>query len=158
MKKSELIEVFTTEVNGAEFVTTITKRDNEKANLDVLPVHYRYIDGMYEYVGLEINCVKYYPIRETKCFYFVVDSFEFSALKRHPSRKCRVRKIGKNATRSYCKPTKIEALASFKYRKEKQILLCSQSLNQAKLSLAAIDDKKYIDDSLSVPLPLSDKF
>ena len=43
-----------------------------------LPIHYRYNDCVHE-EGLNITVSKFYPTRETPCFYFVVDEWASTA-------------------------------------------------------------------------------
>lgn len=100
-----------------------------------LPIHYRYNDCAY-LNGLEIKITKYYPVRETKCCYFVIDEWAKHLIKIGGDRlKSRQRRVLKNSLRRYCYPTKDEALHSFKMRKEAQVRHCEFSLAKAKQAL-----------------------
>ncbi len=86
----------------------LKKRDSEES-LNDLPVHYRYDDYMYE-DGVEVMVRRFYPVRETPCFYMVIDHWSMMIQKRIPDRKPKTRRVSKDSLRRFCYPTKEEAL------------------------------------------------
>jgi len=100
-----------------------------------LPVHYRYDDYALA-SGLEIRVNKFYPVRETKCCYFVISKWQ--QVLNNP----RQRRVLKGALRGYCHPTMEAALYSYKKRKEAQIRHNEFALAKASRALAALKDVK----------------
>lgn len=103
------------------------------------PTHYRYNDYAHE-AGLEIKVTRFFPVRETKCCYFVISEHEIvHNLKNFIHPNPRVRKVLKGALRGYCHPTMEDALYSYKKRKEAQIGHNEFALAKANRSLAALE-------------------
>ena len=105
-----------------------------------LPILYRFYEDTSS-DGVNICIQKFYAIRETKCFYFVVDGFEKSCLEVDKNYDCKARKVGKNAARSYCHTSKEAALTSFVIRKRAQV-------KHAKLAIATSEQiSNFFSDS-----------
>lgn len=102
-----------------------------------LPIHYRYNDCVHE-KGLNITISRFYPVRETRCFYFVVNEYDAKAWVTNPKE----RRVSKDALRRYCYPTKKEALHSFKMRKKSQIWHAEFALAKASASLITLQDRE----------------
>lgn len=101
------------------------------------PVHYRYSDYSFA-EGVEVKVSKFYPIRETPCFYIVIDEFEKHMKKVSNGREPRTRRVSKDGLRRYCYPTKQEALNSFKARKRSQISHCQLAFATATQALKGL--------------------
>ncbi len=95
-----------------------------------MPVHYRYNDHVTE-EGLDIRVTKFYPVRETRCFYFVVDEWQNKTWVNNK----RERRVSKDSLRRYCYPTRKEALHSYKKRKQSQIWHAEFALAKAEASI-----------------------
>ena len=114
-----------------------------------LPIHYRYDD-----YAFEIRVTKFYPSRETKHCYFVVDEWNkylIDMISKGGGRemlKKVERRVLKNSVRRYCYPTKSEALNSFKMRKISQIKHAEFSLSKAKIALRNLEDVTDNFDSI----------
>lgn len=107
-----------------------------------LPIHYRYDDYAHEQ-GLVIKVTKFFPIRETKCCYFVISEHSFVLNQKHfiwPNP--RVRKVLKGALRGYCHPSMEAALYSYKKRKEAQIRHNEFALAKAEQALKSLSGIK----------------
>ncbi|QZI93307.1 hypothetical protein SIPHO075v1_p0084 [Vibrio phage PS65A.1] len=99
-----------------------------------LPIHYRYFDTVCE-TGVVIVEQKFYPIRETPCFYFVLDEFNYKIHTAGNDRSDHAKRVGKNSTRSKCYPTKELALNSFLIRKRKQAIHAKRALARTEIIL-----------------------
>ena len=108
-----------------------------------MPVHYRYDDYMYE-EGVEVRVKKFYPIRETPCFYMVIDEFENHMASVTTGRKLRTKRVSKDGVRRYCYPTKEQALHSYKKRKLSQIGHAELAIAKATQAIKALDENKSI--------------
>ncbi len=112
-----------------------------------LPVHYRY-DSYASSEGVKIKLSRYYPVRETECFYFVIE--EWQALINDPKQK----RVGKNSLRKYCYPTMKDALESFKARQNSRIWHANYSLAMANQSLLVLENTEVGEfEELKVGLP-----
>ena len=116
------------------------------------PVHYRYDDYMLE-EGVEIRVRKFYPVRETPCFYMCVDEFEKHMMNVTTGRKPRTKRVSKDGLRRYCYPTKEQALHSFKKRKLSQIGHAELAIAKAQQAYSAIQSKDSIEDNLNCGRP-----
>lgn len=126
--------------------------------------HYRYDDYHYE-DGLKVKLQKLYSVKETPCFHYVVDEWYYSYLKRCDLKAMAesklnhcapVRKVGKNALRSYCYESKELALNSFMQRKEKQIFHAETAISKATLALKKIAGMSVDEVGESVNCGLDD--
>jgi hypothetical protein len=117
-----------------------------------LPVHYRYDDYMLE-GGVGIRVRKFYPLRETPCFYMVVNEFENKMLKITKGRSPKTKRVSKNGVRRYCYPSKEQALHSYKKRKLSQIRHAELSLAKANQALFALKDLNNDFDNLDCGRP-----
>ena len=108
-----------------------------------MPVHYRYDDYMLE-EGVEVRVRKFYPIRETPCFYMVIDEFENHMKNVTKGRELRTRRVSKDSLRRYCYPTKKEALHSYKKRKLSQLGHAELAISKASQALKALEANKSI--------------
>ncbi|AUR82294.1 hypothetical protein NVP1022O_82 [Vibrio phage 1.022.O._10N.286.45.A10] len=99
-----------------------------------LPIHYRYYDTVCQ-TGVVIVEQKFYPIRETPCFYFVLGEFDYKLHVAGNDRSHHAKRVGKNSTRSKCYPTKELALNSFFIRKRKQAIHAKRALKQTEIIL-----------------------
>lgn len=111
-----------------------------------LPVHYRYEDYI-TYEGVEIRLNKFYAVRETPCFYFVID--EWAKVLSNP----RQRRVSKDSLRRHCYPCKDQALHSYKMRKKSQIRHNELALAKANAALNALNDITEGFDSLTTERP-----
>lgn len=117
------------------------------------PVHYRYSDCASK-EGVKVKVSRFYPVRETPCFYIVIDEFEKHIQSVTKGRKPRTRRVSKDSLRRYCYPSKAEALRSYKKRKETQIRHCEYSLAIAKQALYGLDKlKDNTDDVIKIGRP-----
>jgi len=120
------------------------------------PIHYRYSDYSFS-DGIEVKVSKFYPIRETTCFYIVIDELERQMQKITKERKPRTRRVSKNGLRRYCYPTKQEAINSYKARKRSQIRHCELALETAKQAIKGLETPSetpgYIQDCIKVGRP-----
>jgi len=116
------------------------------------PVHYRYDDYMYK-DGVEVKVSKFYPIRETRCFYLVINQFENNLKDITKGRELRTKRVSKDGVRRYCYPTKQEALHSYKKRKLAQIGHAELAMAKAQQVLFAIKDKVDDFDNLDCGRP-----
>ena len=115
-----------------------------KVSIPENETHYRYSDYHYE-DGLRIKLSKFYSVKETACFHYIVDEWEFSRLKRCDlegmaslDQSFTVRRVGKHALRSYCYQSKALALNSFIKRKEKQLFHAETATSKATLALRKV--------------------
>ena len=119
-----------------------------------LPVHYRY-DSYPSKEGVTIKVSKFYPVRETSCFYLVVGQEQvITGTTRTYSENPKLRRVSKNAFTGYCAPTKERALESFKARQNSRVWHAQYSLaiaNQALLVLDKIDPGDFDDLNVGVP-------
>lgn len=108
--------------------------------------HYRYSDYHYE-DGLMVKLLKFYSVKETECFHYVVDEWDFHNMKRWNfeailnlgyDKFINVRKVGKKALRSYCYQSKALALNSFEKRKMSQLFHAETAISKATLALKKI--------------------
>lgn len=119
-----------------------------------LPTHYRYNNyGSEE--GVKVRVSKFYPVRETECFYYVVGENQLLQNGTHTySKNPKLRRVGKNSLKGYCFPTKKQALESFKARQNSRVWHANYSLaiaEQSLLVLGNIDPGDF--DELDVGLP-----
>lgn len=129
----------------------LKKRDSEES-LNDLPVHYRYDDYMYE-DGVEVMVRRFYPVRETPCFYMVIDHWSMMIQKRIPDRKPKTRRVSKDSLRRFCYPTKEEALHSYKKRKLSQIGHAELAIAKAQQAYSAVKDLTGDFDKLDCGRP-----
>jgi len=113
-----------------------------------MPIHYRYEDYATE-SGLEIKVSKFYPVRETRCFYFVTNEWENESWIKNPSQ----RRVSKDSMRRYCYPTKKEALHSYKMRKRSQIQHAEFALAKAERALSKLEHTDREFDNLFAGRP-----
>ena len=106
-----------------------------------MPVHYRYDDCMLE-DGVEVRVRKLYPVRETPCFYMVIDEFENHMKNVTTSRKLKTKRVSKDGLRRHCYPTKEQALNSYKKRKLSQIGHAELAIAKATQVLKALESNK----------------
>ena len=115
-----------------------------------LPTHYRYSNYGSE-DGVTVKLSRFYPIRETECFYYVVsENTLIQDGSRTYSENPKLTKIGKDSLRGYCHITKERALKSFKVRQNHRIWHANYSLAIAEQSLLVLDqieagDFDYLD-------------
>jgi hypothetical protein len=117
----------------------------KEVNLPEKETHYRYSDYHYE-DGLMVKLLKFYSVKETECFHYVVDEWSFHNMKRwnfDALSKCgdkfiNVRKVGKKALRSYCYQSKVLALNSFEKRKISQLFHAQTAISKATLALEKV--------------------
>lgn len=102
-----------------------------------MPVHYRYDDYMLE-KGVEVRVRKFYPVRETPCFYMVIDEFENHMKNATTDRKLKTKRVSKDGLRRHCYPTKEQALHSYKKRKLSQIGHAELAIAKAKQAYEAV--------------------
>lgn len=116
----------------------------EKVKLPEKETHYRYRDVHME-DGVHVVLYKYYSVYETNCFHYVVNEYDFNLMKRwnitaliQIGKEINVRKVGKNAIRSYCHESKVLALDSFEKRKKMQLFHAETAMSKATISLRKI--------------------
>lgn len=104
----------------------------ENVKLPEKETHYRYRDVHMEN-GVHVVLYKYYSVYETEYFHYVVDEWNFHQMKRWNipylagiGKEINVRKVGKNAIRSYCHESKVLALDSFEKRKRCSYFMLKQ--------------------------------
>jgi len=117
-----------------------------------LPTHYRYDDYAHK-DGVEIKVTKFFPIRETKCCYFVICERDYISEKDFIYPNPRIRRVMKGALRGYCHPTIDSALYSYKKRKESQIGHNEFALAKAKAALNRLAGVKSGLDSFDAGRP-----
>lgn len=117
-----------------------------------LPIHYRYNDYAHE-SGLEIKVSKFFPVRETKCCYFVISEHDYISERDFIYPNPRVRKVLKGALRGHCHTSMDTALHSYKKRKEAQIRHNEFALAKAKQALTALSVIREGFNSLSAGRP-----
>lgn len=118
-----------------------------------LPIHYRY-ESHSNPNGVIIKLRKFYPVRETECFYFVVNSYEVLDNGNLIYVDPKTRRVSKKSYAGYCFPTKKQALESFKARQVKRVWHAEYSLalaSQALLVLDQVDVGEF--DELNVGTP-----
>lgn len=112
-----------------------------------LPIHYRYTDAIGE-DGFYLVEHKFYPIRETECFYFVLPEWKYNVYKNGcmPSYAKTAKRVSKNGLRRKCYPTKKLAMESYLARKRKQVWHAQDALNKARYALSQLsEDSKFSD-------------
>ncbi len=108
--------------------------------MENLPVHYRYTDSV-DAEGLILVEHKFYPIRETECFYFILPKWEHNLyINGQISRADRAKRVSKSGRVRKCYPTKEEAFESYKIRKNKQLWHAQNALNIATLASLMLED------------------
>lgn len=117
-----------------------------------MPVHYRYDDYMLE-EGVEVRVSKFYPVRETPCFYMVINEFENQMKSVTTGRELRTKRVSKDGLRRYCYPTKEQALHSYKKRKLSQIGHAELAIAKAKQAYTAVQDLTNGFDKLDCGRP-----
>jgi hypothetical protein len=100
------------------------------------PVHYRYTEGVRE-DGLYLTEHRYYPVRETACFYFIVPEWQWRVMN-VVSYKAKKR-VSKDSVSRFCYPSKKDALRSFKARKRSQLRHAEAALDTATAALKFLD-------------------
>lgn len=108
-------------------------------------IHYRYT----EYVdqdGLYLRESRFYPVRETPCFYHVVDEWDWKHIQTGAKKVGKTRKVSKNGVRRFCYPSKEQALSSYKARKTSQAQHAMDALNRAESALVFLNGIKTVDD------------
>ena len=113
-----------------------------------MPVHYRYNDSVHE-EGLNIKVSRFYPIRETKCFYFVVEEWQNKSWITTKIEK----RVSKDSLRRYCYPTKKEALHSYKMRKNSQIWHAEFAIAKAQAAILKLESTDKEFDNVSAGRP-----
>lgn len=116
------------------------------------PTHYRYDDYAHE-DGVEVRVREFYPIRETPCFYIIVDEFEKHMMNMQTGREPRTKRVSKDGLRRSCYPSKEQALKSFKARKRSQIGHNEFALAKARQALFAVEAEKDEFDKLECGRP-----
>lgn len=115
-----------------------------------LPIHYRYKDAV-DHTGLLLVEEKFYAIRETECFYFILPEWQYKIYERGVINYAKkAKRVSKNGIRRKCYPSKEQALESYLIRKERQIQHANDALNRAKLAvenLAAVSSPDELKDS-----------
>ena len=110
------------------------------------PIHYRYKDAV-DHTGLLLVEEKFYPIRETECFYFILPEWQYNLYERglidYGKRASRVSKKG---LRRKCYPSKEQAFESYLIRKKRQIWHANDALNRAKLAIERLSTIESPDD------------
>ncbi|TDF41936.1 hypothetical protein EYS14_03570 [Alteromonadaceae bacterium M269] len=92
---------------------------------------FRFVDTS-DAEGIRINCTEFFVVRETKCFYFVVSSWEYNMMKMNTGwQPSRIRKVGKNSIRAHCYLDKKKALNSYLAMKKKQAFYSEFNLSVA---------------------------
>lgn len=121
----------------------------EDAKMNTMPVHYRYKDAV-DHTGLLLVEEKFYPVRETDCFYFILPEWQYNMYKRgngNPeSLAKRAKRVSKNGLRRKCYPSKEQAFESYLIRKKKQIWHANDALNRAKLAIEKLSAIESPDD------------
>ena len=108
-----------------------------------LPVHYRYKDAVTE-KGLMLVEYRFYPIRETECFYFILNEWQYKLYKRGVVKfEKDVKRVSKSGLRRKCYPSQAEALQSYKARKRSQLHHATDALNRAKLALKSLEEIEH---------------
>lgn len=115
------------------------------------PIHYRYRDAV-DHTGLLLIEERFYPIRETKCFYFILPEWKYNIYKRGSMQGYAktARRVSKKGLRRKCYPSKEQAFESYLIRKKKQIWHANDALNRAKLAidkLSGIGSPESLEDS-----------
>jgi hypothetical protein len=107
------------------------------------PVHYRYTEAVHE-DGLYLYEHKYYPVRETACFFFIVPEWQYrNKVIEYKAKK----RVSKDGLRRFCYPSKEDALRSFKARKRSQIMHAQDAVSRAKASLKYLDKITIVSES-----------
>lgn len=96
------------------------------------PIHYRYRESV-EPEGIIVIEDRFFPIRETEHFYWVLPSWQYRVFKNGcmPSYAKNAKKVSKNGIRRKCYPSKEKAMESFLIRKRKQIAHAKRALDLA---------------------------
>lgn len=111
-----------------------------------MPIHYRYKDSV-DHSGLLLVEEKFYPIRETNCFYFILNEWQYEMHKRGVAGfEKRAKRVSKNGLRRKCYPTKEAAFDSYLIRKKKQIWHATDALNRAKLAIEKLSTIESLDN------------
>lgn len=109
------------------------------------PIHYRYKDAV-SGDGLLLVEERFYPIRETKCFYFVLNDWQYRMYKAgQGSYKKMAKRVSKNGRVRKCYPTQKLAMHSYLERKRKQIWHAEDALNRARFALSVLDKNSEYD-------------
>lgn len=111
-----------------------------KVDIDLnTPSHFRFDDSIHRSDRIQINKTEFFTIRETDCYFYVVEKslaeriVETKGLILNNNLfKGGIRKVGKNAYKSYCHRDVNAALDAFFKRKEKQLFYAS--FNQSRSS------------------------
>lgn len=115
-----------------------------------LPIHYRYTDSV-DQEGLLLVESKLYPIRETKCFYWILDEWNYRSYMRGNKIFAKMAKrVSKNGVVRRCYPSREEALASYKARKLSQLQHARNAIDIATLavkSLSGVKSPSELSDS-----------
>lgn len=110
------------------------------------PVHYRYKDGV-DPKGLLLIEERFYPIRETACFYFILPEWQYNLYKYgNGNFEKRAKRVSKDGLRRKCYPSKEQAFESYKIRKQKQLWHAKNAINIAKLATEKLKDIKNPED------------
>tara|TARA_R110002073_G_scaffold133936_4_gene281456 strand:+ start:10494 stop:10940 length:447 start_codon:yes stop_codon:yes gene_type:complete len=134
-----------------------------KISLPEKETHYRYDDCHYEN-GVKVELRRFYSVRETKCFHYVVNEWDFKLMKRWNFKKlsdCKytfvtVKRVMKGALRTYCNENKELALHSFEKRKLSQLNHAQTAISKATLSLRKISSMSADEIGESVNCGLDD--
>ena len=107
------------------------------------PVQYRYIEEV-RGEGLYLIEHRYYPTRETACFYFILPEWQWQHLGviNYIAKK----RVSKDSWARFCYPSKKDALRSFKARKRSQLRHAQEALNKAAASLEFLDKITVVDE------------
>lgn len=111
------------------------------------PVHYRYEDGVMQ-EGVVLIEKKFYPIRETTHFYFVLEEWEWKIYKNGVinSYEKKAKRVSKNGRVRKCYPSKELAMQSYIARKKAQAMHAQDALDRAKYALQHLNEQSNFDD------------
>lgn len=112
-----------------------------------LPVHYRYIDATRNSGTVEITECKFYPIRETAHFYWLLDASDYemynAGVNWHWDK--RAIRVGKRSMKPKYSPCKKIALNSFKARKRWQCYHAKRALTRSIHLLKKLNDIELLE-------------
>ena len=116
-----------------------------------LPIHYRYRDAV-DHTGLLLVEERFYPIRETEFFYFILPELQYKIYStgNMQSYAKTAKRVSKDGLRRKCYPSKEQAFKSYLIRKRKQMWHAKDALNRANLAiekLSSIDNPDNLERS-----------
>lgn len=112
-----------------------------------LPVHYRYRDYQVSNGHVEVVEEKFYPIRETECFYWLLNHCDYEVYKTNAPFNWDKRsiKVGKTSLKPKYSPCKKTALRSFKARKRWQCHYAKRTLERSIHLIKMLDDVDLLE-------------